>query len=90
MIVLIFGYFSFLGFFFIKIKYFTFNEVDLNKDGILTLSEISYFLSTGKRYKYWDGKEYKYIEYHNIFNKDVTLEIFSLKDGLILKEIKIT
>jgi len=92
-IIIIFGYLGFIGFFFIHIKYFTFNEVDLDKNGILTISELSYFLNTGKRYKFYTKeKGYQYFDYNN-FNtlgrQDVVLEIFSLKDGLILKEIKL-
>ena len=93
-IITIFGYFGFIGFFFIHIKYFTFHEVDLDKNGILTISELSYFLSTGEKYKFYTKeKGYQYFDYNNDFSsldtKDIVLEIFSLKDGLILKEIKL-
>ena len=85
-------YLGFLSLALTKYKYVTFADIDLNQNGILTPSEIDYILNSKVRYRcYTDDNKYIYSnalpkkkEY-----KKIILEVFSLKDGLPIKEILI-
>ena len=75
-----------------KYKYIRYGDIDLNGDKILEPSEIMYILDTRVRYKcYTNDKEYVYK--NNISDSEkyrkIILEIYSLKDGLSIKEIEV-
>ena len=78
-----------------KYKYITFSDIDLDQNKILTPSEISYILDSRIRYKCYTN-DINYIHNDVLPNKKnikkykkIILEIFSLKDGLPIKEITI-
>lgn len=78
-----------------KYKYITFADIDLDQNKILTPSEISYILDSRIRYKFYTN-DINYVHSDVLPNKKnikkykkIILEIFSLKDGLPIKEITI-
>ncbi|ADV45618.1 hypothetical protein Nitsa_0347 [Nitratifractor salsuginis DSM 16511] len=76
-----------------KYKFVKFNDIDINKDEILSPSEIDYILESDVRYRcYSDDKKYTY--YNNLPDKKgckkISLEIYSLKDGLPIKEVNVS
>jgi len=83
-------YLSLIGLFFINNQHFTYNEVDIDGSNFLTTSEFIYYSETSIRYKcYENGTErFKYLDKNQQCDQ-IVLEIFSLKDGLTLKEIDI-
>ena len=85
-------YVCFVIFVLIKYKNIGFKDIDLNHNDFLSPSEIIYILNSDTRYKcYLNNEEYIYkktIQGNKKYEK-IILEIFSLKDGLPIKEIKI-
>ena len=74
---------------FLEEKYnLSLHELDLNKNGFVSPTEILYVLDCDKRYKCYKGGSYIYIK--DIANKHqcrlLTVEVYSLKDGLPIKE----
>jgi hypothetical protein len=79
-------------------KYFSYSEVDFNSDYFLSISELDHFSAVDTRYRcYYKGyknkEDFVYL-YAKDFNntvrcKALILEVFSLKDGVEIKEIPI-
>jgi len=91
-IIAICVYLGFLSLALTKYKYVTFTDIDLNQNGILAPSEIDYILNSKVRYRcYTDNIKYVYSEIlpNKKEYKKIILEVFSLKDGLPIKEILI-
>lgn len=82
-VVLIF-YGGYLGLFFSLNKNFSYNDVDLDRNHILTLSELEYFSNIGFKYKCLLDQNHN----NSSICKTLEVEIFSLKDGLSIKKEK--
>ena len=84
---LILIYYSYLGIFFSINNDISFNDIDFDRNHILTISELA--SSFGKRYKCYTKN--KVIENTKLLNIEkcerLELEIFSYKDGLTIKTI---
>lgn len=92
LIVFICIYLGFLSLAITKYKYVTFSDIDLNQNRILTPSEINHILNSKIRYRcYTDDNKYIYskVLLNKKEYKKIILEVFSLKDGLPIKEILI-
>jgi len=75
-------------------KSLTYSDIDLNKNHIISITELLYSLDTQKRFVCIteDGQKTKSSQLKQINRNtclSIILEVYSLKDGLILKRIKI-
>lgn len=75
-------YCGYLGLFLYSNKHFSYDDVDLDKNHILTFSELGYFSNIGFMYKCLPKKSSNNLS----MCKTLEVEIFSLKDGLTLKK----
>ena len=74
---------------FLEEKYnLTLHELDLNKNGFVSPTEVLYILDSDIRYKCYIDNSYIYIkdiaDTHQC--RRLTVEVYSLKDGLPIKE----
>lgn len=77
-------YSGYLGLFFFSNKHFSYDDIDLDRNHILTLSELNYFSNIGFKYKCLSDKSNN----NSSICKTLGVEIFSLKDGLTIKKEK--
>ena len=75
-------------------KSLTYSDIDLNNNHIISITELLYSLDTKKRFVCIteDGQKMEYSQLKKINRNicsSIILEVYSLKDGLILKQVKI-
>lgn len=89
LVLYIFVYIFFVVLAITKYSFLTYSDIDLDKSGLLSLSEISYIINSKIRYKcYLNNKDYVYCNKFPDKSKyiKIDLEVYSLKDGLPIKE----